>query len=174
MSQKNIEIKASLEDAQFESINQLAGSMANQSFLIRQTDTYFQSKRGRLKLREFADGTGEIIGYFRTDSAAPKASNYTRANCDPVPTKEALQRTLGIAAVVNKIRQVHLIGPTRVHLDTVETLGKFLELEVVLADGQDEADGTEIAYQLLKNFAVEEDQLIRGSYLDQVLSKRST
>lgn len=44
--------------------------------------------------------------------------------------KEALGRAMGIHGEVNKMRYLYVYGQTRIHLDSVESLGDFMELEV--------------------------------------------
>ena len=59
-----------------------------------------------------------------------------------------------------------LVGATRIHLDRVEGLGDFLELEVTLQDGQAEAEGTALAQDLMARLGVHAGQLVSGAYLD--------
>jgi adenylate cyclase class IV len=53
-----------------------------------------------------------------------------------------------------------------VHLDRVEGLGDFLELEVVLRREQAESEGKTIAEALLSNFGIDREQLIGEAYVD--------
>jgi Adenylate cyclase, class 2 (thermophilic) len=74
---------------------------------------------------------------------------------------------------VRKHRALYLIGRTRVHFDKVEDLGDFLELEVVLAEGESAQSGVDVARELMVKFGVEPSQLIEDSYLDLVLANRA-
>src|SRR5688572_17434256 len=109
---------------------------------IAQDDTFFRVPNGRLKLRSFADGSSELIHYQRSDTLEAKLSDYCRL---PVPDasalREALERALGTIGRVRKQRWLLLAGQTRIHLDRVDGLGDFVELEVVLRDNQSESDG---------------------------------
>ncbi|HZT56537.1 MAG TPA: CYTH domain-containing protein, partial [Burkholderiaceae bacterium] len=58
------------------------------------------------------------------------------------------------------------VGRTRVHLDRVEGLGDFLELEVVLRDDESAADGVAEAHALLRRLRVDAAQLVSGAYVD--------
>ena len=58
------------------------------------------------------------------------------------------------------------MGQTRVHLDEVEGLGTFVELEVVLRPDQSPAEGTLIATGLMKKLGISDDQLVDRAYLD--------
>jgi predicted adenylyl cyclase CyaB len=135
--------------------------------LITQDDTFFACPHGRLKLRDFGDGTGELIQYERADDAGPKASAYVRSpTASPATLRDALTRAFGQIGRVRKHRTLLLAGRTRIHLDRVDGLGDFLELEVVLADGESEEDGAAEARQLMERLGVSPDQLLAGAYLD--------
>lgn len=135
--------------------------------MLVQEDTFFRCPRGRLKLRVFDDGTGELIGYQRSDDSGPSESRFTKAPVgDPVALRAVLGETLGAAGTVCKRRVLHLVGQTRIHLDEVEGLGDFVELEVVLDDHQSVADGEAIAVQLMSELGIGEDDLVELAYID--------
>ncbi len=81
-------------------------------------------------------------------------------------TKSALSAALGIRAIVRKRRTLYMAGQTRIHLDEVEGLGDFVELEVVLLDGQTTEDGTAIADSLMRALAISPNDLTPGAYAD--------
>jgi adenylate cyclase class IV len=137
---RNVEIKARVRDlpALRRAVEAIADGTAE---LLIQIDT-FEVPRGRLTLRAFADGTAELISYLRHDAAGPRESRFAKAAVnDPDALAAVLGAALGVAGVVRKRRDLYRRGPTRIHLDEVEDLGSFLELEVELADGQSAEDG---------------------------------
>jgi adenylate cyclase class IV len=79
---------------------------------------------------------------------------------------EALRRGCGLLGRVRKHRQLLLAGRTRIHLDRVEQLGDFIELEVVLQDGQSDAEGTRMAESLMTALGLAAAPRIAGAYLD--------
>ena len=163
---RNVEVKARV--ASIEALLPLARALAGHGpESIAQDDTFFACASGRLKLRVFADGHGELIAYARPDTHGPKTSDYA---ITPVPDPEAMRRTLaralGVTGRVLKQRTLFLVGRTRVHLDRVEGLGDFLELEVVLRDGESEALGMAEAHALLDRLRVDASQLVAGAYVD--------
>ncbi len=167
---RNIEIKARLTPEHLAFIRREAVSRASTppEYWV-QVDTFFCTPRGRLKLRVMEDGTAELIAYDRADQAGSKCSSYVRSPCvDPESLHAALARSLGVRETVRKRRQVIVIGQTRVHLDEVESLGTFLELEVVLRDDQTLAEGEAIARQLMQLFRIDSDSLIEGAYVDLI------
>jgi predicted adenylyl cyclase CyaB len=165
---RNIEIKARIEPEKFDALRSLAVNIATDGPIeLMQTDTFFRSQTGRLKLREFADGSGEMIYYERPDCEGPKTSSYIRSSCSsPATMKEALGGALGVLGVVHKHREVYLVGQTRVHLDRVGKLGTFLELEVVLGADDSEEPGERIVRELMKLLDVTDSQLVSGAYFD--------
>ena len=163
---RNIEIKARIEG--IEHIEPRVAAMAQHGpELIAQDDTYFRCDNGRLKLRAFSDTEGELIFYRRADQAGPKESFYVRSStADPVALRELLTLAHGRAGRVRKRRTLYLVGRTRVHLDRVEGLGDFLELEVVLRDGEAAEAGVSEAHALMAQLQVSAGQLVERAYVD--------
>ena len=163
---RNVEIKARI--ASVEALLPRARACADaEPERIAQDDTFFHCASGRLKLRVFADGRGELIAYQRPDASGPTTSDYA---ITPVPDPDALRatlaRALGVAGRVVKQRTLLLAGRTRVHLDRVAGLGDFLELEVVLRDGESAEAGVAEAHALAARLQVDAAQLVSGAYVD--------
>jgi predicted adenylyl cyclase CyaB len=110
---------------------------------------------------------GQLIYYERPDLDGPKRSDYHLANIvDPENLKTALSLALGVRGVVKKTRYFYTVGQTRIHLDEVEGLGHFMELEVILREGQSDAEGRAIAEELMDRLGVRKEALIEGAYMD--------
>ncbi len=130
---RNIEIKARVEN--LDEVLQLALQLgAREQGVQVDTDTYFHVPLGRLKLRVHeGNAGGTLIAYHRPDSTESRLSDYTLVPIDDSDAlRAALTQTLGILATVRKSRRVLLYGATRIHLDVVDGLGCFVELETVL------------------------------------------
>jgi predicted adenylyl cyclase CyaB len=126
-----------------------------------------------LKLRELSPDQGELIFYVRPDVAGPKISEFFIARTPaPQAMRETLGRALGIIGRVRKRRRLYLVENTRIHLDQVEGLGSFLELEVVLSEPQTAVDGEAVALRLLPALGISEADLIRGAYVDLLRDDR--
>lgn len=168
---RNVEIKAQVDS--LDAIEPLAAALSGQEPVsIAQDDTFFTCANGRLKLRAFADGTGELIFYRRADDTGPKESFYVISPTDsPDTLREALALAYGVIGRVRKQRRVFMAGRTRIHLDRVEGLGDFLELEVVLRDGESAEAGMQEARTLMAGLGVAPAQLLSGAYLD-LLARR--
>lgn len=167
---RNVEIKARVNDLQMlqARIRQIAENPAE---IIDQEDIFFPVASGRLKLRILAPDQGQLIFYERIDDTGPKTSHYQIA---PTGVPRALQAVLtaayGAGPTVRKRRFLYLVGRTRIHLDQVENLGDFIELEVVLGETEDVASGQVEAQQLLDRLEITSDQLIAGAYVDLLRS----
>ncbi|XP_015599660.1 uncharacterized protein LOC107269845 [Cephus cinctus] len=171
----NIEIKAFVGSVEnFEKkVRELSKSDV---IVIKQHDIFFIVPNGRLKLRLFEDGFGELIYYERPDTDGPKVSSYKKTSLNVEAAqgiKEVLSVANGVLGNVIKTRHLYMIGQTRVHVDRVDGLGDFMELEVVLRDNQNVSEGEEIANDLMKKLDVKKENLISGAYLDLLIRKKS-
>jgi adenylate cyclase len=163
---RNIEIKARVE--RLDELEARAASIADEGpTAIAQDDTFFACPSGRLKLRAFSANKGELIFYRRADAAGPKESYYLiTPTAAPDELRATLSEAYGQIGRVRKQRTLYLAGATRIHLDRVEGLGDFMELEVVLGEGQTAEQGIEIAHELMARLGISGDQLVEGAYLD--------
>ncbi|KAM4748938.1 uncharacterized protein WCC33_006347 [Rhinophrynus dorsalis] len=163
---RNVEVKARVHD--WEHILQVCQQLSNcPGEFIKQRDVFFNSSHGRLKLRDFQDGQGQLIYYERPDLLGPKLSDYSISNTpDPVGLEGVLTQALGVRGSVVKQRFLFLVGQTRIHLDRVQNLGDFIELEVVLTESQTAQDGDLIAQHLMNSLGIQNDDLITGAYVD--------
>jgi predicted adenylyl cyclase CyaB len=163
-----VEIKARI--AGVAALEPVAARLANSGpTVLEQDDTFFASPNGRLKLRVQFEAGAELIFYRRADETGPKESFYVRV---PVPDPDAMRTLLGLAhgqtGRVRKRRILFLVGRTRIHLDTVAGLGEFLELEVVLRDGEPLEDGVAEAQRIMAELGIGAQQLIQGAYVDHL------
>ena len=117
----NVEIKARIPSV--DALLPVAQALSDDKHLqrIHQDDTFFAVPKGRLKLRVFGDGSGELIHYNRPDATGPKLSDYVLVPApEPDSLREALTRACGLIGRVRKHRILVLVGPTRIHLDQVD------------------------------------------------------
>jgi predicted adenylyl cyclase CyaB len=166
----NVEVKAQVEDwdalkARVEAIHEGPGQ------IITQEDMFFNVPQGRLKLRTLAPNPGQqraqVIYYEREDTPDPKTSTYCIAPTDdPAALRDVLTSALGVRGIVKKQRYLYQVGQTRVHLDRVEGLGTFMELEVVLQPEQTVEQGQRIARALMTKLGVADAALIQCAYID--------
>jgi predicted adenylyl cyclase CyaB len=165
---RNIEIKARI--ASIDALIPRVSAIADQGPVeIDQDDTFFVCTSGRLKLRTLSEDSGELIFYQRADALGPKESFYVRAATNsPESLREVLSLAYGLAGRVRKHRTLYHCGRTRVHLDRVEGLGEFLELEVVLQEGDSAHAGVQEAQRLLAVLGITADQRVPDAYVDLI------
>jgi predicted adenylyl cyclase CyaB len=161
----NLEIKARCRD--LDAARAVARRIATSELgLDHQVDTYFVTRRGRLKLRESSLSGGQLVPYLRPDRAGPKRADYRVVPVeDAEGLKALLTAILGVHRVVRKEREIYLWENVRIHLDRVEGLGCFLELEAVF-DGSAAAEALQrprVDY-LMKELGIERDDLLDTSY----------
>ncbi len=171
MNHLNVEIKA-CSDKHDQILAFLTANNARFVGIDHQIDTYFNTPNGRLKLRE-GNIENALIFYERSNQAGPKKSDIILYQTTPNSSLKAiLTKTNGILAVVDKKRQIFFIENVKFHLDTVNQLGTFVEIEAIDLTG-------EIGYKKLleqctfyKNLCqIEENDLLEMSYSDMILKK---
>jgi predicted adenylyl cyclase CyaB len=165
---RNIEIKALVTNIGRvrETIEALTDTAVE---TFEQEDVFYAVANGRLKLRILGDDRGELIHYVRPDSGGPKLSHYLIAPTSaPRTLMTILSGVMKTVGTVRKQRSLYRVGQTRIHLDHVEKLGHFVELEVVLRPDQTELEGVNIAEELLSRLEIPRGHLVSGSYIDLV------
>ena len=170
---KNIELKIYFDD--FRKITPLLRKMkAKNNGKLHQVDIYYNCKNGRLKARSIDNKKFEIISYQRPDKNGTKTSSYQVSNIKPTKFKKVksdLDNKFGEKVIVKKQRTLWIYKHTRIHLDKVYGLGKFLELETVVKKinlEQAKKEYNELARQL----KVSKYKKYNKSYSDFLLSNK--
>jgi homotetrameric cytidine deaminase len=167
---RNVELKARDHDPEATLAAALAHGAVDQGVLT-QTDTYFAAREGRLKLRE-EDGAGTLIAYARADEAAARTSAYHLvAAPDPAALKTALDDALGTVVVVEKFRRLLLWQDVRIHLDAVEGLGTWLELEAVAPAESDLAEEHRKVAELRTVLKMVDENVVATGYAAMLLER---
>jgi homotetrameric cytidine deaminase len=166
---RNIELKAFDPDPE-RSLAVVLGLGARDRGVIRQRDTYFRVNSGRLKLREEDPGGATLVQYDRVDSDEARESRYRLIPVDdPGELCRALEASLGVLAIVEKERHLLLWQNVRIHLDRVDGLGDFLELEGVATADSDLAEELDRVARLTEALELVPERMLRNSYSDQVV-----
>jgi adenylate cyclase class 2 len=138
----------------------------------RQTDTYFNCTKGRLKLRE-GNIENNLIYYERNNGAGPKNSQFQLIKIsDTTGLKQVLEKAYGIKTIVQKKREIYYIGNVKFHIDELPGLGSFVEIEAgnLLAD----KSADELKQQCdfyMRELRIKPEHLIRVSYSDMPEAK---
>ena len=161
---RNIEIKARCNDLKL--TRQRAEALgAKFAGVLNQIDTYFHVRHGRLKLRQINSDRTELIWYQRPQAEQARPSDYFVVPVsEPAAMLAALTAALGVRGTVGKRRDLLLWKNVRIHLDQVESLGTFIELEAVVSEADDDSVSRARIDELIRELAVE--NLIPVSYSD--------
>ena len=164
---RNVELKA-LDPDPVRSLAACRELGAEDRGVLRQRDTYFRTRSGRLKLREEEPGGATLIQYDRPDEASARESRYrlTRVD-DPRELRASLDAALGTVVVVEKERRLLLWEGVRIHLDTVAGLGAFVELEGVAPPDSDLSAEREKVARLQQALGITE--VLTDSYADRLV-----
>lgn len=169
---RNVEIKARIGDVAAMTVRVAAIATDGPQEIV-QDDTFFACTNGRLKLRAFSHDDGQLIFYRRADAAGPKESFFVLTpTTSPDSLRDTLAHACGATGRVRKRRTLYLVGRTRVHLDQVEGLGDFLELEVVLRHDEAPGDGVAEAHGLLDRLGIARTALVERAYVDLLREAR--
>jgi predicted adenylyl cyclase CyaB len=143
--------------------------------VLNQRDTYFHVPAGRLKLREQTGDIPHLIAYARADQTQQRESRYRIVEVpDALGLKAALSVSLGVKIVVTKSRHLLLWKSVRIHIDEVEGLGNFLELEAVAPMDSDLDQERELIQRLRLDLDIDDGDLIATSYSDLLLASDPT
>lgn len=171
MKHINIEIKAKSNN--HEKIRDfLKSHNADFKGIDHQIDTYFKVNKGRLKLRE-GNIENYLIYYERENKEGPKQSDIILFKSSSESSlKSILANANGVLIVVDKKREIYFIENVKFHIDTVEELGTFMEIEAIDEDGSIGKDKLfEQCKEYLEHFEISESDLISVSYSDLLLEK---
>ena len=165
----NLELKARL-DARSNTLR-LAKRICTHAGILSHVDTYFRVKKGRLKLREFGRGNGELIYYERNEGEGERWSTYHIVPVkSPSMVKDLLATAIGVREVVKKSRRVFFYKGARIHIDSIKRLGYFIEIEVILKRGRNEARA--VFAEIVRLFNIPKSSIIDCSYVD-LLERKS-
>ncbi|XP_033211567.1 uncharacterized protein LOC117169338 isoform X2 [Belonocnema kinseyi] len=128
---RNIEIKARVDNL-IEFLAKVKNISDTEETVIPQKDIFFNlpaDRPGRLKLRKYKDGSGDLVYYNRPDTEGPKLSNFEKTFLTPDACngiEQILSTAYGTLGIVEKVRLLYLVGQTRIHVDEVTGLGGFV------------------------------------------------
>lgn len=163
---RNIEMKARLVD--LEAARAIVLRLGARPFAIEeQTDRYYELEGARrVKLRTVPGKPAEMIHYHRDEGSGVRASDYEVTKVRDEENAACLVPKGEPLVTVRKRREVLLIGNVRIHLDEVEGLGTFLELEAVVDASHDDARCRAQVDEILAALEIGKSELIRASYSD--------
>lgn len=169
---QNIEIKAKCADLQ--KVKNIVKERNWPGEIETQKDTFFNVPNGRLKLREINESRSVLIPYLRADVNTLRDSEYVLLKTDEtLQTIMILSKMFGIRSIVKKNREIFFYDNIRIHLDEVESLGSFIELEGVITKDSDYNVTQAKLEELIKLFEIKSDDVFKEAYVDLLEKKES-
>jgi predicted adenylyl cyclase CyaB len=167
---RNIELKARDPDPE-RSLARCRELGAVDHGTLWQRDTYFPVRSGRLKLREERPGAAALIHYDRTDQPGQRESRYRLVRVlDVDEARLALTDALGVSVTIVKQRRLFVWNNVRIHLDDVERLGRFIELEAVAPASSDLDNERELVALLRDRLSIVDESLVPTGYAQQMMA----
>jgi adenylate cyclase, class 2 len=168
-ARRNIELKASDPDPE-RSLQACVALGADDHGVVSQRDIYFEVARGGLKLREETPGRPHLIQLERARAREQRESRYRIVEVDDVAVlRAALAASLGVRGEVVKRRHLFLWHDVRIHLDQVEHLGTFIELEAVAPAESDLSNEHRLVAELRVALGITDERLVALGYAEQLL-----
>jgi len=168
---KNLELKLCIgSEVAFENLKKNLSCFYQKT--LHQVDTYFRVPKGRLKLRE-EPSRKYIIRYDRPDTEQ-KVSQYEFYPIDDIDKfKKVFDGALDVEIVIKKERLLYIIHNARIHLDTVEGLGTFLEIEIVINNSKDDENSEEFMEELKDTYYLSQFEKIKCGYRELMINSRT-
>ena len=135
--------------------------------LDSQMDTYFNTNNGRLKLRQ-GEIENNLIYYNRQNIPGAKQSDFDLVAIENgEKVKSILTQAMGVKIIVTKKREIYFIDNVKFHLDHLEGIGEFVEIEA--SNKSIDITPEKLREQCnfyLRKFGIREEDLVPYSYSD--------
>jgi predicted adenylyl cyclase CyaB len=168
---QNVEIKCELRDPALARAL-CAALRVPLAETLKQTDTYFKLADGRLKRRESEGFPTEYIFYHRENAAKNRISRFKIYSVQEARTVFGMQEP-PVWVVVKKVRDVYMHDGVRIHLDAVEGLGNFFELEALVTPQNNLAKSYAKVDFLRKHFGPSLGEPLSVSYCDMIAAEQA-
>jgi predicted adenylyl cyclase CyaB len=166
---KNYEIKCRIDDRK--KVTEIKKALSKYKHSIeKQTDIYYKTSNGRLKLRIIDDTSGSLIQYNRAEKKNKRISKYTISKTKDFRELDfILKKQFDTLVTVIKKRDVYINKNVRVHLDKVKNLGSYLEIEIIY---ERLSDAKKQMQELITKLELDETKFIKESYSDLLINLR--
>ena len=134
--------------------------------MLNQKDVYYSVPNGLLKLR-IENGNESLIFYNRNENDKSRWSDFEVLKFTNGKGEKFFSNLFDVEVIVKKERELFYYDDTRIHLDTVKYLGKFLELETLVINGK--ADAKKRFAKIISLLKFDESKQIRKSYRDLLM-----
>ena len=161
----NLELK--IKATSHESLKKILKQIgAENKGMLNQKDVYYSVPNGLLKLR-IENGNESLIVYNRNENDKSRWSDFEVLKFINGKGEKFFSKLFDVEIIVKKERELFYYDDTRIHLDTVNNLGKFLELETLVINGK--ADAKKRFAKIIRLLKLDESKQIRKSYRDLLM-----
>lgn len=131
-----------------------------------QEDIYYHFNKGLLKVR--IEGNEKfLIFYLRDEKKKDRWSNYSILKLTEEKYRKFLDKSYNEVIRVKKTRKLFIYKNTRIHLDRVDKLGEFLELETVV--NQDDVSAKMEFDEVVTHLNLDLSKQINDSYKNMLM-----
>ena len=134
--------------------------------ILNQKDVYYSVPNGLLKLR-IENLNESLIFYNRNENDKNRWSDFEVLKFTHGKGEKFFSNLFDVEVIVKKKRELFYYDDTRIHLDTVKFLGKFLELETLVINGK--VDAKNRFSKIISLLKLDESKQIRKSYRDLLI-----
>jgi predicted adenylyl cyclase CyaB len=131
--------------------------------MLKQKDVYYSIPNGLLKLR-IENRNESLIFYNRNENNKNWWSDFEVLQFANAKGEKFFNNLFDVEVIVKKKRELFYYDDTRIHLDKVNNLGKFLELETLVINGK--VDAKKRFEKIISLLKLDESKQIRKSYRD--------
>lgn len=174
---RHIKIKARVKDVESmqKRVERIAGT---HPVILRQEDICFHCRwtGQKLRLRIENDRGGKLIQHFSGYLNHP-ATSFCQIVEEPEveELKKIFGEEFGVRGIVKKQRKLYVRGNARIHLDKVDDLGDFIELELeglqTLGLFNQNLDAQKA--ELMRELGISQEDLVYFSYIDLLERERN-
>jgi len=165
----NLELKTKLK-SHIKVLKILNSIGAENKGILNQKDVYYSVPKGLLKLR-IENGNESLIYYNRDEKGKNRWSDYDYIRFSDSGAEKMFNKIFEVETIVQKKRQLFLYDNTRIHIDTVKKLGKYLELETLVIKGKSNAQKR--FKHILDLMELKDLPEIRKSYRDLMIENKN-
>jgi len=134
--------------------------------MLKQKDVYYSVPNGLLKLR-IENGSESLILHNRNENNKNRWSDFEFIKFANDNGEKFFSKLFDVEVIVKKKRELFYYDDTRIHLDKVNNLGNFLELETLVINGK--TDAIKRFVKIIHILKLDESKQIRKSYRDLLM-----
>lgn len=171
----NIEAKYPFPTSQLPELRERLKKEAEYRWTRGQLDTFFDVPTGYLKIRQDEDGQTVLVAYHRDTDVSSNSHRPSDFKLAPVADGHkmiaALGHVLPKGLTVVKQRDFWMYQNTKIHVDKIDGLGVFVELETLVGPFCSAAQAAEECKAVIKWLQLDREKPIGVPYVELLRKK---